>query len=121
MLGALVFCLALAGPPMTAGPLTAGIVRADAELPVPLSNTERPPILSLVDRALGPVASLPGHATELAGLFVLGLSLIGAGRVLGHRPAHRGARARMVVSRRPRLVVRPSALAAPVAFRRSAR
>lgn len=82
-------CLALAGPPMRAGTLSSGTSATETRTSIDRSVPDRPAFVALADRLHAPLAALPAHSAELAGLFVLGLSLLGAGRYLRRGPATR--------------------------------
>ncbi len=85
-IAALLACsLALAGPPMKAGAFTEGGAATERRA----QAMHAAPGQSFGGRLPTPLAALPAHSAELAGLFVLGLSLLGAGRYLRREPAPR--------------------------------
>jgi hypothetical protein len=89
-IAALLACsLALAGPPMKAGAFSEGGAATERRAQAMHAAPGRPSAVAFGGRLQTPLAALPAHSAELAGLFVLGLSLLGAGRYLRREPAPR--------------------------------
>jgi hypothetical protein len=88
-IAALLSCsLALAGPPMKAGAFSEGSAATERRASAKRSAAETSAV-ALTGRLQTPLTALPAHSAELAGLFVLGLSLLGAGRYLRRGPVNR--------------------------------
>ena len=89
-IAALVGCtLALGGPPMRAGALGDASAARDGHEPARRPAVGRPSGVAITERVRDPLAGLPGHSAELAGLLALGLSLLGAGRYMRRTPSRK--------------------------------
>lgn len=120
LLGSIAVSLALAGQSMTAGAGAAVASRVDSETSVYGAALDRTPIPIVVDRLRGSVGPVSERSVELVSLFVLGLSLIGAGRALARRPVRNPSDKQPARSpERPDSVLRPFVVARRP-FRRAA-
>lgn len=120
LLGSIAVSLALAGQSMTAGTRAALGMDVDTRTSTYESGVDQSLATTLTDRVLKSMGSVSGRSVELGGLFVLGVSLIGAGRALSRRRAGQpSVRQPARLPKRSDVVLRPHAVA-PRPFHRAA-